>query len=287
MILKFPAFKYMSKKDFIIRLKNKNEYMIKSLGITEAYKNKFIEKPKDENAKIWRYLDFTKFISILDRKVLFFVRADRLSDKFEGSYSFPKDIVSLIKKISPHDFKEWFRLLPKYTSEFMYVNCWCLGKYESSAMWKLYLKSDEGIAIQSTYKRLSECFNKNSAYKEGIEIGKIKYIEYGKDLIPPNMYLSFLYKRKSFEHEKELRAIITLISDEQIEEPKDKKNKKPENDLTSSGIYIPIDLDILIEKIYVSPTSEKWFKDLVESIVKKYKLKMVVKQSDLSKDPIL
>ncbi len=72
--------------------------MIKNLGIREPYKNKFIEKPKNENSKIWRYLDFAKFISILDRKALFFVRADRLSDKFEGSYSFPKDIVSLIKK---------------------------------------------------------------------------------------------------------------------------------------------------------------------------------------------
>lgn len=277
----------MFDKKFLIRLENKNQSILKNFGLEEPSKNKFLEKPKNENAKIWRYLDFTKFISILDRKALFFVRADRLSDKFEGSYSFPTDMVSVIKKISPPDFKDYFKLLQKYTSEIVYVNCWCLGKYESSAMWKLYLKSEEGIAIQSTYKKLSECFNENSVYKEGIEIGKIKYIEYGKDKIPPNIYLSFLYKRKSFEHEKELRAIIILISDEQIEEPKDKKNKKPENDLASSGIYIPIDLDILIEKIYVSPTSEKWFKNLVESIVKKYKLKMVVEQSDLSKDPVL
>jgi hypothetical protein len=277
----------MFSKRLLIRLENKNQYILKNFGLEEPPKNKFLEKPKNENAKIWRYLNFTKFISILDRKALFFVRADRLSDKFEGSFSFPKDIVSLIKEISPSTYKEYFKLLQKNTSELMHVNCWCLGKYESSAMWKLYLKSDEGIAIQSTYKRLLECFNKNSVYKEGIEIGKIKYIEYGKDLMPPNIYLPFLYKRKSFEYEKELRAIIILISDEQIEEPKDKKNKKPENDLASSGIYIPIDLDILIEKIYISPTSEKWFKDLVESIVKKYKLKIVVKQSDLSKDPVL
>jgi len=276
----------MFNKRFLIRLENKNQYILKNFGLEEPIKNKFIEKPKNENAKIWRYRNFAEFVSILDRKALFFGRADKLSDQFEGAYSFSKDFESLIKKLTPQE-KEILLSIPKFTSQFMYVNCWCLSEYELSAMWKLYLKSDEGIAIQSTYKRLSECFNKTSVYKEGIEIGKIKYIEHGKYLIFPNICLPFLYKRKSFEHEKELRAIIMLISDEQIEEPKDKKNKKPENDLASSGIYIPIDLDILIEKIYVSPTSEKWFKDLVESIVKKYKLKMVVKQSDLSKDPVL
>ena len=276
----------MSDKGFIIRLENKNQYMIKNLGIREPYKNKFIEKPKNENSKIWRYLDFAKFISILDRKALFFVRADKLSDQYEGAYSFSKDFESLIKKLTPQD-KEILLSIPKFTSQFVYVNCWSLIEYESSAMWKLYLKSDEGIAIQSTFKKLSECFSKTSAYIEGIEIGKVKYIEYGKDNTPPNKYLSFLYKRKSFEYEKELRAIVALISNEQIEEPKNKNNKKNEKDLGSSGIYIPIDLDILIEKIFVSPTAKEWFKDLAESVVKKYKLKKVVKQSDLSKDPVL
>jgi len=46
-----------------------------------------IEKPTDENAKIWRYLDFAKFMSLLHRQALFFCRADKLSDPFEGSFS--------------------------------------------------------------------------------------------------------------------------------------------------------------------------------------------------------
>ena len=40
------------------------------------------------NEKIWRYLDFAKFINILDKKSLFFSRVDKLGDPFEGS--FPK-----------------------------------------------------------------------------------------------------------------------------------------------------------------------------------------------------
>ena len=43
------------------------------------------ESPTDENAQIWRYLDFTKFVDLLDRRALFFARVDELTDQFEGS----------------------------------------------------------------------------------------------------------------------------------------------------------------------------------------------------------
>lgn len=48
------------------------------------------KKPADENIKIWRYLSFAKYVSLLDRKTLFFRRVDRLEDKFEATL--PKHI---------------------------------------------------------------------------------------------------------------------------------------------------------------------------------------------------
>lgn len=41
------------------------------------------------------------------------------------------------------------------------------------------------------------------------------------------------------------------------------------------------DLDILIENIYVSPSAEKWFKEVLESLVSKYGLSKKVIKSDL------
>ena len=35
------------------------------------------------------------------------------------------------------------------------INCWHLNDHESAAMWKLYLKSNEGIVIQSTFTNLN------------------------------------------------------------------------------------------------------------------------------------
>ena len=43
----------------------------------------FIPPPVD--AALWRYISFTKFVSLLAKNALFFVRADRLDDRFEGT----------------------------------------------------------------------------------------------------------------------------------------------------------------------------------------------------------
>ena len=57
-------------------------------------------------------------------------------------------------------------------------------------------------------------------------------------------------------------------------------------ELFDFGKYIPVDLDVLMEKIYISPTAPKWFNELVKSVVEKYNLEKDVLQSSLSDDPV-
>ena len=45
--------------------------------------------------------------------------------------------------------------LPNGSRDCTAVNCWHINEHESAAMWDLYLKSNEGIAIQSTYQKLA------------------------------------------------------------------------------------------------------------------------------------
>lgn len=143
-------------------------------------------------------------------------------------------------------------------------------------MWKLYLKNNEGIAIQSTFKRLSDCFSEEN---RDVHIGEVTYIDYENEYIPlGNTFSPFLYKRKPFEHENEIRAIITDF---------------PSNgdSLDYSGIpfdygdYVNINVDKLIEKIYISPTAPKWVVELVEKILKRYGLehKEVIQSTLLDK----
>jgi hypothetical protein len=46
--------------------------------------HQFICPPED--TILWRYLDFTKFASLISKKTMYFCRTDLLGDPFEGSY---------------------------------------------------------------------------------------------------------------------------------------------------------------------------------------------------------
>ena len=232
------------------------------------------EKPKDENAKIWRYIDFTKFLDLLDKKALFFPRADKLGDPFEGS--FPRGNVVLrpvTYKITSKDTLKTISAFYEQFRRFTAVSCWHLNEYESAAMWKLYLKSEEGIAIQSTFKRLKDSFTDE---KPTIYIGIVKYLDYEKELMGREGSLSaFVHKRKSFEHEKELRAVIQSFLRRRNGEIN--WSKPPFKD----GLHACVNLDSLIEKLYLAPTCPDWQLELVESVVKSHGLNKEVIQSQL------
>ena len=223
-------------------------------------------------------MDFTKFVSLLDKSALFFSRADKLGDPFEGSYS--KANIELRPevykdKIPPNALKD-FSAFHKAIIRFTAINCWHLNEYESAALWGLYLKSNEGIAIQSTYNRLRDSLKDEN---HNIYIGKVKYIDYKKDWLPEgNSLYPFVHKMKSFEHERELRAVIQELP-----------SKGGTLDLSKptfdEGIDVSVNLDALIDKIYLAPTSPKWLHELVYSVTAKYGLNKEIHQSILDDVP--
>ena len=48
--------------------------------------NPAFQQPDNLDARVWRYMDFFKFVSSLQKSTLYFARADKLDDPFEGSY---------------------------------------------------------------------------------------------------------------------------------------------------------------------------------------------------------
>jgi len=222
--------------------------------------------PKKPGARIWRYMDFTTFVSVLHKSALFFPRADKLDDPFEGS--FPK--ANIEQRADMAYLSEYYRMYLKLTV----INSWHLNGYESAAMWKLYLKSNEGIAIRSTFDRLTRSFTDRNAHK--INVAKVKYINYTRD--PPireDSLSPYFHKRKNFQHERELRAVI--------QEFRYKKNgdicfdRSPFGD----GLYVPVDLDLLVDRVYVAPGCPPWQRELVESVLDKYGLDKTVVASRL------
>ena len=266
---------------------DKCAYKLKETAARYVFLPRFFETPSD-NSNLWRYLDFTKYVSLLSNRGLYFARADQLKDIFEGAKGIISDkqkwdnyylkfFRSAIKnppkgytnKLSEKEVEAQTKRLLKeleaggnYNRKSTYINCWHENDYESEAMWRLYSSFiDNAIAIKTTYKRLYESLGKNAF----IEIGRVKYIDYSKEFASINN--SFWCKRKSFEHEKEVRAI------------------KIKRDLTDSGIMVPCDINNLIEAVYVSPTSPNWFIDQVNDVNGKYGLNLEVKHSELTITP--
>jgi hypothetical protein len=228
----------------------------------------YFRQPEDTNVKVWRYIDFTKFAYLLESRSLFFSRADKFEDPFEGSY--PSSNIALrsqmLSMIAEPGREQWKRELeknwalnkvwPKYHA----INCWHMNEHESAAMWKLYLKSEEGIAIQSTYLRLKESF----LLPEPIYLGIMSYVDYDRDIIADsNTFSPFLHKRKSFEHEREVRAIVTKV-------PISEQGIDFNVETMHAGLDVPVDLIRLVEKIYVARRAPTWFADLVGKVIMKY-----------------
>jgi hypothetical protein len=115
----------------------------------------------------------------------------------------------------------------------------------------------------------------------------VKYIDYNDGEIPlDNVFWPFTYKRRSFEHERELRALVlnAAPSDKHTEDsPHLNWTMEPIN---VPGIAIKVDIPRLIERIYVAPTSPDWFKSLVAALLMRYGLNVDVVHSSLDDEPV-
>jgi hypothetical protein len=111
----------------------------------------------------------------------------------------------------------------------------------------------------------------------------VRYIDYKTDTISiHNSLLAFMHKRKSFEHEKELRALIWTPQhhkDKQAAEAGQPYDARP-------GLRISVDLPTLIKEIRIAPTAPHWVQDLVNSVVTQYGVKIDATQSDLTATPL-
>lgn len=324
--------------------------------------------------QLWRFMDFPKLVSLLERKALFFPRANELEDQFEGTWSRATlqrlegsaelDVIEcdnhvalysktdkyglvLMRPYSPIEDPSEKELFDRIASqgpsdEVMYssygygigtivhhvptghrflvlgggttiiqmagvvghrlhgrdgtieaarsfvsfwksllphtmVNSWHESEYESEAMWKLYARDKYGIAIKTNMKSLANCFVKR--YPDAI--GRVQYISYDQELIPVGLASPLLFKRRNFDHEREVRAIMTdfledLDGDGTVKLPKTIGNE---------GRYFEVDPKQLIQEIVISPLAVHWLHELTQSVTRKYRLDVPVVKSILTEEP--
>ena len=257
---------------------------------------------------LWRYMDFTKFVSILDKRALFFSRADKLGDPFEGAWS-----DATIKALRLDDKKQVLvddkRVIisDSHAGSFLPlsrpVTVDATGS-ESRAdeaktiqAWKMIVK---GVRIQPRFTLLN-CWHENENESEAMWklysghiygvavktcfgnliksfvrrlpniVARVNYIPYQSTIMPLHPSAPFLHKRIGFMYEQEVRALITEYN--YREDPNGRDDVKDidfSKDVCDVGIHYDVNPDQLIQEVVVSPYAAPWLVELTRSVIERY-----------------
>ena len=213
-------------------------------------------------------------MDLLENSSIFLTRADKFEDKFEGSFTRSiKKLIEMSYEENNVDFT--YDQFKSGLRKGVFINCWHLGTNESMAMWKLYGKSSNAVAITTTVGKLAnelEVHNRNN----NIRIKKVEYIDHFDDpKIDVSKYSNiFAYKNEAYSFENEVRIIADHYPNPEV----------MSND--SYGYGIKIKLSNLLRSIVVSPESPEWFFNLITQVCFKYKCQDYVQRSKLASGPI-
>lgn len=205
-----------------------------------------------DRAQIWRYMSLAKYISLLATNALFFCRADKLGDPFEGAIGKSTHAPAYTP---PTSFRN--NTAPR---EKFYISSWHIQRHELAAMWKTYGGLGESVAIRTNCGKLRE------ALPDHIIIGKVEYIEF-QDQNPrlkESELRRYFTKRRSFKTDCELRAV----------DNRDLGRKR-------SGVLHKVKLKELITHAYVSPQTPNWYLEAVRDVTARFDLPFKVYKSPL------
>lgn len=248
------------------------------------------DKRVEPSTTLWRYMDLSKFLQLLDGSALFFSRADKFADPFEGASG-----VAAREKDWDAFYLDYFRrvvrnpplgataallsedAVEQYAQSLLdsirdsairdrrstYVSCWHANSGESEALWRLYCPpGSSGVVIKTTAGRLMGALNPNTP----VSLGRVQYVDFRTSFA--GFHDRIFWKRKSLSHEAEVRAVIA---------------RGPSED--RSGVAVPVNLSELIEVVVPSPFAPAWFLTLLGSLVERFNIQVPIEESELLDQP--
>ena len=168
-----------------------------------------------------------------------------------------------------------------------YVSCWTLGESENVALWKIYGKDKNSIALKTTIGKLKQAIESFLMTSKESDAGlmkllkkqivKVKYIDHRSE--DQNIGRKFFnikapkilhYKNIAYKYEEEVRVIFDCVESGYGDPP--------------AGEICPLRISpqIFVTEIIVSPFADEWFKTLVHHEMKNYKMAELVNWSNLN-----
>lgn len=258
---------------------------------TKTSTRKPYEKLPRNSSSVWRYMDLAKFLSLAHSKSIYFCRADLFDDPFEGSFTHGS-LEEHLKECGT-DYPSNLIRFSSWIPCFSYISCWHASNFESAALWKIYGGVNSSIAIKSNIGRLKKLFPKILKTEQNDiisrDIVRVQYIDYKTQ----HPYLNDLagplcYKRQAYSYENEIRIVQQILPtcpQPRPDQP-DGRAIKISEPPGHPGISLAIDLNELIECVYVAPTSPSWLLTAIKSTLGAFGLEQIpCRQSTLDELP--
>ncbi len=258
-----------------------------------------------DDTPLWRYLDFARFMALLDSASLWFARADTFSDPYElavpaldvpaaraGAAAILADrrtregVLRYLAAVAEQPGTELAGLpdaeiaglLLRFASQALYISCWQQNEDESAGMWESFVQGNNGVAVRTTLGALRHVLDAGSADRD-VFLGRVEYLDYRAGSWGGfHWFAPAFHKRRVFRQEQEIRAVIVWPNYRDLAEG-------TADFPVTAGIALPVDLTLLIQGIVIAPKADPWFPGLVASVLRRYGLSTVPVSSELAHTP--
>jgi len=238
--------------------------------------------------KLWRYMSLDKLVDLLSTGELFFTPLAFLvaTDPFEGylpevameaDSEIWRPVISdfelAIAQLEDHSRKELeeklrsMKAAPKRYFQSIHqctaVSCWHKNDGESEAMWRLYADNGKAVAIETNVEALNESIRARQS-EHRVHIYPVRYLDFfDKTLKPTDCVVEGhrapLLKRRSYQHENEVRAFIGRVPNTP-QESADIEFWRP------TPVRLPLDTRVLVRCVHISPYSGEPFGSSVTKV---------------------
>ena len=208
--------------------------------------------------KVWRYMSFSRFVWLLQKKQLWLSRADLLGDPWEISLagnqlehviSRHPPITLPLPDVMPETAIQRSERIIKMWRRQTFVSCWSASEHESHALWRIYCRSAEGVAVQTTLAKLK-------ASVRGLPVYRVTYEIPGSRKQTPSLPDLVAKKRPMFAYEQEVRVVLSTDG---------KGEADPEQE--TLGHTLEWDPEKSLESIRVHPEADYSFMETVTAAV--------------------
>ena len=209
-----------------------------------------------------------QLFALLWKKALHFSPLFTMADTTEGQL--PPRAWEATKKQLPQSYLEGRETIDADTMTAIMVaqrrtdaclSCWFMNESDSLEMWQQYAPKN-GVAIQSTVQGLASSLSQSET---PIRIIPVTYFapEEEEQYTSEASYGSLFIKHDQYRHERELRSVAYRTN-------------------VGFGVDIPVNLDVLIGRIVLSPELRDWAVPVLTETIRRFNFGGAVEKSTLS-----